>query len=238
MPCLADPGGLLQRLGGALQTGLQLQRCDKTKDAKDVKPAKLPKLLTDFTAAFAGTEDLIVNDKAAIKLVLEAADAGVKFGGYSEDGPGKVAWAQTWGDTVYIPKARTDKIVAVSDFLFELNNAIRKPKFSALSTEAAKGSAGKLTAEQYATQKVELEVEGMLRMGEIWFEMKKGLGGEGKLDKYDDDFFLAQYKAFQEGKKTKDQIVQDVLGWKNGAFPALTNKQRYMKQYDELSGGK
>jgi hypothetical protein len=228
--------GLVQRLGGTLKTGLQLQRCpDKDKTAA---PAKLPKLLTDFTAAFAGTEDLIVKDKAALLLVNEAAAAGVKYGGYAEDGPAKAAWAYTVGDSVYVPKARTDKIVAVSDFLFELNNAVRKPKFDKIHEEAAKGSKGSLTAEQYATQKVELEVEGMLRMGEIWFEMKKGLGGDSKFDKYDGDFFLAQYNAFKDGKKTKAEIVTDVLAWKNGIESSKTNKQYYMDQYNSLSGGK
>ena len=65
------------------------------------------------------------------KLMLEAATAKVKFGGFSEEGPGKAAWAYTGGDSVYVPKARTDAIVAVSDFLFELNNAIREPQIAA-----------------------------------------------------------------------------------------------------------
>src|SRR6185369_12964436 len=106
-------------------------------------------------------------------LVDEAAAAGVEYGGHAEDGPSKQAWPYTTGNKVYVPKGR-DKFQAISDFLFELNNAIRKPKFAVLDDEARKGSKGSLTPEEFARKNVELEVEGMLRMGEVWFEMKKG----------------------------------------------------------------
>lgn len=183
------------------------------------------KLLKEFAAKFPDAAKLVVGKASAVQLVEEAAVKGVKFGGYAEDGPAKFAWPYTHGDTVYVPKARTDAIVAMSDFLFELNNAIRKPEFDENTKEA---SAKKIDAKTFARRKVELEVEGMLRMGKVWVEIK---GGDKKLDKYDADFFNAQYQDFKTGKKTKKQIIDEVLQWKNGADPAKTNEQFYMDQY-------
>jgi hypothetical protein len=183
------------------------------------------KLLKEFAGKFPDAAKLITGKAGAEQLVQEAAVKGVKFGGYAEEGPAKFAWAYTVGDTVYVPKARTDAIVAMSDFLFELNNAIRKPEFDEATKQA---SAKKIDAKTFARRKVELEVEGMLRMGKIWFEIK---GGDKKLDKYDNDFFEAQYEDFKAKKKTKEQIVDEVLKWKNGADPSKTNEQFYMDQY-------
>ncbi len=250
-----------------LKSGLRLQRCDdkkageekkeakekvkeaeekrevkeETKKAEEKKEAKEePKLLKDFAAKFPDAADLIRKSEPAMKLVREAEAGGTKFGGYAEDGPGKRAWPYTVGDTVYISKARADKVVAMSDFLFELNNAIRAPKFAELGKEAAKGTKGKLTAKEYAYKIVELEVEGMLRMGEIWFEMKKTIGKGEKWDKYDSEFFLSEYKQFKEGKKTKEDIIKDVLKRVRHHEPhkGMTVEQHYMEDYKELSGGK
>ena len=219
------------RASARLRTGLRLQRCSKDSTQKE------PKVLQDFAVKFADAAALIRKNQEAMKLVVEAQAANVEFGGFSEDGPAKGAWAYTVGNKVYVPKARTDAIIAMSDFLFELNNAIRAPKFAALDTEAAKGAAGTLTARDYARKKVEQEVEGMLRLGEIWFEIKK-TGPGASWDKYDRDFFLAQYNDFKANRKTKDDIVNDVLKWKNGLNKSKTNEQFYMDQYGELSSGK
>ena len=197
-----------------------------------------PVLLTEFARKFRSAAELIRQAPEAMDLIKEAEDAKVKFGGYAEDGPSKDSWPYTIGDTVYIPKGR-DKVQAMSDFVFELNNAIRQPKIRKLEEEAAKGSKGNLTAEQYATQKVEVEVEGMLRAGEIWFDTKGKLG-KGNWGKYDADFFLGEYEAFKSGKKTKADIVKKVLGSKytTGVDKGKTAKQYYMDQYKDLSKGK
>lgn len=183
------------------------------------------KLLKEFAAKFPDAAKLVVGHASAEQLVQEAAVKGVKFGGYSEEGPAKAAWAYTVGDSVYVPKARTDAIVAMSDFLFELNNAIHAPLIEGAVKEAA---AKKIDAKTYARRIVEIEVEGMLRMGLVWLEIK---GGDKKLDKYDKDFFAAQYKDFKDGKKTKKEIVDAVLTWKNGIKRSKTNEQYYMDQY-------
>jgi hypothetical protein len=183
------------------------------------------KLLKAFAAKFPDGAKYIKGKAGAEKLILEAATAKVKFGGFSEDGPAKLAWPYTVGDTVYVPKARTDAIIAVSDFLFELNNAIREPDFAANTKAAAEK---KIDAKAFARRKIELEVEGMLRMGKIWDEIK---AGDKKLDKYDRDFFYEQYKAVKEGKKTAADIRDEVLQWKSGGDRSKTNEQYYMEQY-------
>lgn len=215
-----------------LRSGLSLQRCTDKK-TNDV--------LKDFAAKFSDAAELIRKSPAAMTLVGEAQAAGVKFGGYAEEGPGKdLGRAYTVGSTVYVPKARTDKVLAMKSFLFELNNAIRAPKFAEIDKEAVKGTKGTLTAQQYAYKSIELEVEGMLRLGEVWFETKKTIGKEAEWNKYDHQFYLSEYTAFKEGKKTKDDIVKDVLQrvYDTGTLKGKTAEQYYMEEYNKLSGGK
>jgi hypothetical protein len=200
-----------------------------------------PKPLQDFATKFPGAADLIRKSTPALRLVSEAEATGAVFGGYAEDGPAPtVGRPYTSGHEVYVPRARTDPVVAMSDFLFELNNAIRAPKFAALVAEAVKGSTGTLTARSYAYKIVEQEVEGMLRLGETWFKLKTTGGAHPEWNKYDQDFFLSEYEAVKAGKKTKDDIVRDVLGrvYETGTLRGKTVEQNYMDQYNTLSGGK
>ena len=67
--------------------------------------------------------------------------------------------------------------------------------------------------------------------------MKKSAPGTS-WDKYDNDFFLAEYKAFNAHTKTQEDIVKEVLQWKNGLEKTKTNEQFYMDLYAGLSGGK
>jgi hypothetical protein len=224
---LADPAQVLvlqRRIGNAAVTRLVHGRAGLRAIARTPQD-DADNLLKGFAAKFPDGGKYIKGKKGAEKLILDAATAKVKFGGFSEDGPAKSPWAYTVGDTVYVPKARKDAIIAVSDFLFELNNAIREPDFAA-NTKAA--AAKKIDAKAFARRKVELEVEGMLRMGKIWDEIK---AGDKKLDKYDGDFFYAQYKAVKDGKKTAADIRDEVLKWNNGIDATKTNEQYYMNQY-------
>lgn len=205
------------------------------------KPAVDPPLLAAFAADFPDSAAIIRKSPEALKLIAEAQDAGSKYGGFSEDGPSKGdAWPYTAGDSVYIPRAhRGDKVTAVSDFLFELNNANRAPAFRKINAEAAKGSKGTLTAKTYAYKNVEQEVEGMLRLGHIWFEVKKQVKGNA-WDAHDGEFYLGEYQDFKKGKKTKDDIIKNVLGreYTEGANAGKTVEAFYMEQYEQLSGGK
>lgn len=206
------------------------------------KDDKIP-LLDEFAKKFPDAAKLILKQTAALELVKEAATAGAQFGGYAEDGPPQGAAggrAYTIGSKVYVPRLRTDPVMAMRDFLFELNNAVRKPKFDVLDKEATKGSTGTLNAKTYAYKTVELEVEGMLRLGKIWFEIKKTMPKGKKTDDYGPQFFLPDYEAVKSGKKSKDDLVKDVLKrvYDTGDLRGKTVEQNYMKDYQDLSGGK
>jgi hypothetical protein len=215
-----------------LRSGLRLSRCSSK-----------GKLLINFEERFPEAGALIRKSPSAMTLVKEADDAGAKFGGFVEQGPepGKSGGrAFTSCPTVYVPKSRTDPPEAMRDFLFELNNAIRCSRISALQTEAEKGTKGTLTAKDYAYKIAEVEVEGMLRLGQVWFETKKTFGSDKKWDKYDTEFFLAEYQDYKDGKKTKDDIVKEVLHrtYETGDLTGKTVEQHYMEQFQTVSGGK
>jgi hypothetical protein len=219
----------------SLKSGLKLQRCGRETEQK-----KEGKLLEAFAAKFPDAAEIISKSEPARALVKEAEAAGAKFGGYAEDGPDHDIWPYTRNGIVYVPKAHTDKITAMRDFLFELNNAMREPTYAKLAREAEKGSAGQLTAKEFARQIVEQEVEGMLRLGKTWVEMKKGFGGGTEFDKYDKDFFLVEYNDYTEGRKTKDDIVNDTLKvvYQVGEDAGKTVEQHYIDEYNKKSGGK
>lgn len=200
------------------------------------------KLVDDFGAKFPNSAKLIKPNPAAMKLVKEAFDAGATFGGFSEDGPSKdLGKAYTVGHAVYVPKNYADPPVhAMKGFLFELNNALRQPRFAALQAAATKGlKTDTAAAKKYAYDTVEGEVEGMLRLGEVWFETKaKYLGKKAHdFDKFDKDFYLGEYQSFKDKKKTKDDIVKDVLQRKydSGSLKGKTVEQNYMEQYQGLA---
>jgi hypothetical protein len=198
-------------------------------------------LLNSFAGKFLEAAKLIYKNPTAMKLVNEAEAAGVQFGGYAEDGPAKdIGRAYTAGSTVYVPKTETDPVLAMRDFLFELNNALRAPKVAELVKEAAKGSKGTVTAKQHAYNRTEQEVEGMLRLGEIWFETKKTMPKGPKTNIYDAPFFLPDYLAVKSGKKTKDDLVKEVLKrvYDTGTLKGKTVEQYYIDEYNRVSGGK
>jgi hypothetical protein len=239
---VADATERGERIPAVVSTGKDIQRdVGWAQRGPLADPYGTLLLLNAFAAKFPAAAKLILQNPAAMKLVGEAEADSVKFGGYAEDGPAPTAGrAYTAGKMVYVPKTRTDPVLAMRDFLFELNNALRQPKFAELEKEGAKGSTGSLTAKQYALRNTELEVEGMIRLGEIWFETKKALGTDPKWNKYDIHYYLSEYNAFKAGKKTKDDIVKDVLKrvYDTGTLKGKTVEQFYIEQYNELSGGK
>jgi Domain of unknown function (DUF4157) len=199
-----------------------------------------PKALQDFAVKFPAAAEVIRQSVAALRLIVEAEAAGAIFGGYAEDGPGAaLGRPYTSGHSVFVPRTHTDPIIAMSGFLFELNNAIRAQKFDDLTTEALKGSKGTLTAAQYAYKMAEQEVEGMLRLGETWFKLKAAAGPHPEWDKYDRDFYLSEYQAVKGGRKTKDDTVKDVLKrvYDTGTLRGKTVEQYYMDEYRRVSGG-
>lgn len=200
-----------------------------------------PPLLTGFAKQFRDAANVVWSSPEAIKLVAEGVAAKVKYGGFSEEGPGKTsvgALPYTIGDTIYVPKARlADKVTAMKGFLFEINNAVRHPRFADVSKRAAEG---KLTAAQYARSKIELEVEGMLRMGKIWMEVKGLLGGGKELDKYDAGYYLTEHRDVAAGRKTAADIATDVgkRKYTAGTNVGKTVEQFYMEQFEATYGKK
>jgi hypothetical protein len=235
-------GGNRRLLAHEVAHTLQQEAGTATVLQRQPAPAPELKLVDDFGAKFPAAAKLIKPNPAAMKLVKEAFDAGATFGGFAEDGPDKTSGrAYTVGSAVYVPKKRADPPVeAMSDFLFELNNAIRQPKYAALDAAAAAGKkTDSAAAKKYAHDVVEGEVEGMLRLGEVWFETKaKYLGKKAHdFDKYDQDFFLAEFQSFKDKKKTKEDIVQDVLSRKydTGSLKGKTIEQAYVEEYQGLA---
>ena len=215
---------------------------DKTNlDVLKARQQLEPKALQDFATKFPDAADLIRKSVAALRLVSEAEATGTLFGGYAEDGPAPtLGRAYTSGHSVYVPRTETDPILAMRDFLFELNNAIRAPKFAALTAEAVKGSTGTLSAHEYAYNMAEQEVEGMLRLGETWFKLKATGGPHPGWNAYDQNYFLAEYEAVKSGRKTKNDVVNDVLKrvYETGTLRGKTVEQYYMEAYTTVSGGK
>lgn len=194
-----------------------------------------PPLLTAFALQFRDAAELVRSSPEAMKLVAEALTASVKYGGFSEDGPGKTtvgAHPYTIGDSIYVPKTRLgDKVMAAKGFLFEINNAIRRPRFAAISTQAGEG---KINANQFARGYIELEVEGMLRMGGIWNSFKPILGGGKELDQYDAAYYMSEFTAVQSGTKTAADIATDVgqRKYTAGANVGKTVEQYYVEQFN------
>lgn len=192
-----------------------------------------PPLLSEFADSFRDAAEQVRRSDEALRLVREAEAAGVHFGGFAEDGPGRDTWAYTVGDRVYVPRARTDPFLQMSDFLFELNNAIRRPAFAALD---ARATAGTITARQYARSVVEQEVEGMLRLARVWLDSKRAQGGGRRLDRYDAENYVPEYRQVESGRLTRAQLVDEVLRrrYTTGVDRGRTAAEVYMRQYRDL----
>jgi hypothetical protein len=196
--------------------------------------AKLtPPLLTAFSRHYRASAEIIRGSTEAMRLIAEAEAAHVSYGGYAEDGPAHDAWPYTVGSSVYVPRAHTDRVEALSDFLFELNNAIRQPALSGLAQQA---SAGTIDARAYARGVVGQEVQGMLRLASVWLDVKATMGGGHDLDRWDAPNYVREYRDVQAGRRTQADIVTAVLGtrYTQGALRGKTTEQNYMDQATQL----
>jgi hypothetical protein len=213
-----------------------VQRVLQRQPAVPAQPKK--SLIDDFETKFPAAAKLIKANSLAMKLVAEASSAGAEFGGYSEEGPGRnvAAGAYTVGHSVYVPRASGDTPETMADFLFELNNAIHRPPAAGLAAAAGKGTkSDTVAAKKYAHDIVALEVEALLRVGEIWVETKasQSAGQARKFDQYDKQFYLDQYEAFKKGKTTKEDTIKASLQlvYSGGAWQGKTTEEYYMAQY-------
>jgi hypothetical protein len=207
-------------------------------EVRPAAPETWPQVLRDFYWKFPAAARLIAAQPSSCKFVKECEAKGAKFGGYAEDGPGHTAWPYTAGTDVYIPKADGDGLKPMSSFLFELNNAVRHPAFEGLRQEALKGKRGTLDAKSFARKKVALEVEGMLKLGEIWIQMKKEAHKETDADwaAHDSEFYLQIYQDHRAGKLSKDDIIERVLKsvYSKGAHAGKTVEEFYSGQYNSM----
>jgi hypothetical protein len=192
-----------------------------------------PPLLTEFSVHYRASAELIRASTEAMKLIAEAEAAHVSYGGYAEDGPAHDAWPYTVGSNVYVPRAHTNPVEALSDFLFELNNAIRQPAISGLADQAGQGT---IDARAYARGIVGQEVQGMLRLAKVWLDVKATMGGGHELDRWDAPNYVRQYRDVQAGRRTEAQVVGDVLGtrYTQGTNRGKTVEQNYVDQATRL----
>jgi predicted RNA-binding protein with TRAM domain len=198
-----------------------------------------PTLLTAFGLQFRDAAEAIRRSTEAMRLVTEGENSHVGYAGFSEDGPGAAVMsgrAYTVGSAIYVPRTQLgDKVMAARDYLFEINNAVRQPRFAAVSESARQGN---LTADQFADRYTALEVEGMLRLGRVWTSLKADLGGGHDLDRYDNGFFFGEYNAVASGAKTEAQLDTEVGNrrYESGPSRGKTVHQYYIDQFNASYG--
>jgi hypothetical protein len=192
-----------------------------------------PPLLTAFSRDYRASAEIIRGSTEAMRLIAEAEAAHVSYGGHAEDGPAHDAWPYTVGSSVYVPRAHTNRVEALSDFLFELNNAIRQPALSGLAQQA---SAGTVDARGYARGVVGQEVQGMLRLAKVWLDVKATMGGGRDLDRWDAPNYVREYRDVQAHRRTEADIVTSVLGtrYTQGTLRGKTVEQNYVDQATRL----
>lgn len=204
----------------------------------EFQPIGLPALFTAFEGNFPAAAELLYDNPPAYQLLVEAQKAGSEYGGFSEDIPqgGKTkadTRAFTVGNKVYLPKSQTDIVINIADFLFELNNAIRKPEFEALETKARTGAIQK---PEFVRGVAELELQGALKLGAVWSEIKKAHGSQlGKADQYDNEFYLTEYQSIESGRD-RNELIEDILQrtYGEGTFQGMTFEERYSELFDNL----
>jgi len=216
--------------------GLRIQSCKKDERRRAEAAgteATGERLLGQFAANFAGAAAMIRGNPASMQLLQEAESAGASYGGYSEDGPGARAWPYTAGTTVYVPRAfQADPQRAVSSFLFELTNAISRPRHAEVER---RGREGAITAEQYAHDSVAIEVDGKMRMAEIWASRRDSVADEAERARLDRQNFYHEYIDVQAGRRTREDIIREAL---SRTYPdtGQTVRDFYIEQYNQMHG--
>jgi hypothetical protein len=161
----------------------------------------------------------------------------LKFGGfakgtypYTDVNTGAVATGIK--DTIYIPQTTTyinDPTRVMTYFLFELQNARRARVYHNIYVLSL---AGRIIEAEYAYKMIEQEVEGGLRVGQMWDEIvastKKATSGKPK---YFHDLYLSVAKNIQ----TKDQVVKETLKSYFESGPIMTRDQYYRDSYKKFT---
>ncbi|WP_375757593.1 hypothetical protein [Corallococcus exercitus] len=140
------------------------------------------RVLKDFAElGYGNAAQLLAKSPIAVKRLNETSDADVQVREGSIHGRSHTAQnTSTKKVTVYMDPTLKQKSPedAAGTFMFEMNNAYRRPKFDALDDDV-RGK--KITsASDYAEKKMTLEVEGMLHTGSVGRELAVGKHSELK----------------------------------------------------------
>ena len=206
-----DAADAVNRLTGEQQGKVHEAAVTVKGGAKSQAARLTTPILTALQAKFRSPAMMLREVPEAVALAVEADAAGVTFGGYSEDGPGK------------------DKVGSWP------YNALRTPQVQAVHAEA---KAGKLTAKEYARRLITLEVEGVLRTGGIWAAHRKRNPKSKLLEGYDSAFFLKHYQAVAGGRKTKAKLIEETAAgrYSGGLKRGTTVESYYVEQFEALYG--
>ncbi|XXY52623.1 DUF4157 domain-containing protein [Sorangium sp. So ce269] len=216
--------------------GLRLQRCSRRREEQQQpQQATGERLVGAFGGSFPASAAQVRANPSAMALVRDAEAGGATFGGFSEDGPGGRAWAYTVGATVYVPRAFvSDPARAANAFLFELTNAASRSRHAEVNQRAA---AHAITAEQYAHDTTAIEVDGTMRIAEIWAAERESVTDPAERARRDAMNYYTAYQDVRSGRRTREDIIQDVL---NRTYPdsGLTVRQTYIDQYNRTWGAR
>jgi len=212
-------------LARSVKPGEALEELMKAPDNSVAYDSQTETLIQNFGGSFPDAARIIRKSPQAMQLVDEAAKAGVEFGGYAE----KMDCPYCVGKHVFIPQVTTDPVVATRDFLFELTNGIRGSTFEELDDQASKGT---ITEEDYVSRNLEIEREGVLKIGKLWSQIKGASKNPTKLDAYDTTFFLQSYQSSQEGKDNIIKVMRE-----NRVIRGSTHEEHYKSEYKRRSTG-
>jgi hypothetical protein len=173
------------------------------------------------------------------ETVTLANQAGVdlKFGGFAKGtypytDTDKNASPTALKDTVYIPQTATyinDPTRVMTYFLFELQNARRAKVYYDFYLGAL---GGRITESEYAYKMIEQEVEGGIRIGQMWHEIiaQKNQSISGK-PKYFHDLYLSVANQI----KTKDKVVKETLQSSYESGPSMTRDEYYRDSFRKFT---
>ncbi|NOK08065.1 hypothetical protein, partial [Corallococcus exercitus] len=165
------------------------------------------RVLKDFAElGYGNAAQLLAQSPAALKRLNETSDAGVQVREGAIHGRSHTSRnTSTQKVTVYMDPTLKQKSPedAAGTFMFEMNNAHRRPQFDALDDDVRNK---KVTSpSDYAEKKMKLEVEGMLHTGMVGRELAHG--GHSELKNLG-SFYTMDYMKYAketEGKSANDK---------------------------------
>jgi hypothetical protein len=195
--------------------------------------------LKDFAElGYGNAAQLLAKSDVAVKRLNETSTAGVQVGEGAIHGRSHTSRSTSSGKVVVYmdPTLKTKSPeAAAGTFMFEMNNAHRRPKFEALDDDVR---TKKITsASDYAEKKMTLEVEGMLHTGMVGRELatKKDAKLEDLSSFYVMDFLKYSKDTQGMGKEQKDaarlSLTRERMDVKHNG---TSHREVYEKQFSEI----